>query len=112
MAAVDNIDHNPSSTSAHDSFHGTGISLFQHPNDNFCGYPRAVITNNAVSRGTTAHLPESYVNIIPITVIKHDPLVPKLKGPNKTNCQLIPQAVEKEFRYVSFCTLTILISYL
>ena len=30
-AAVDNIDHNPSSTSAHDSFHGTGISLFQHP---------------------------------------------------------------------------------
>ena len=30
-AAVDNIDHNPSSTTAHRSFHGTGISLFQHP---------------------------------------------------------------------------------
>ena len=30
--AMDNIDHNPSSTSAQDSFHGTGISLFQHPN--------------------------------------------------------------------------------
>ena len=30
-AAVDNTDHNPSSTSSHDSFHGTGISLFQHP---------------------------------------------------------------------------------
>ena len=29
-AAVDNIDHNPSSTTAHDSFHGTGISMFQH----------------------------------------------------------------------------------
>ncbi|CAC5372614.1 unnamed protein product [Mytilus coruscus] len=29
-AAVDNIDHNPSSTIANDSFHGTGISLFQH----------------------------------------------------------------------------------
>ncbi len=26
-AAIDNIDHNPSSTTAHDSFHGTGISL-------------------------------------------------------------------------------------
>jgi len=26
-AAVDNIDHNPSSTSAKASFHGTGISL-------------------------------------------------------------------------------------
>lgn len=30
-AAVDNIDHNPSSTSSHDSFHGTAISLVQHP---------------------------------------------------------------------------------
>ena len=32
-AAVDNTDHNPSSTSSHDSFHGTGISLFQHPTE-------------------------------------------------------------------------------
>ena len=28
-AAVDNIDHNPSFTTARDSFHGTRISLFQ-----------------------------------------------------------------------------------
>ena len=28
--AVDNIDHNPSSTTAKDSFHCTGISLMQH----------------------------------------------------------------------------------
>lgn len=35
-AAVDNIDHNPRSTTANYSFHGTGISLIQHhsqPND-------------------------------------------------------------------------------
>ena len=30
-AAVDNIDHNPSSTTARDSFHGTAISLIRHP---------------------------------------------------------------------------------
>ena len=30
-AAVDNINHNPSATTAKDSFHGTGISLVQHP---------------------------------------------------------------------------------
>ncbi len=30
-AAIDNIDHNLSSTTAQDSFHGTGISIFQHP---------------------------------------------------------------------------------
>eukprot|EP00112_Aurelia_sp_Birch-Aquarium-sp1_P005412 Seg1614.17 transcript_id=Seg1614.17/GoldUCD/mRNA.D3Y31 product="hypothetical protein" protein_id=Seg1614.17/GoldUCD/D3Y31 len=29
-AAVDNIDHNPSSTTAKDSFHGTSISILQH----------------------------------------------------------------------------------
>ena len=29
-AAIDNIDHNPSSTSPEGSFHGTCISLFQH----------------------------------------------------------------------------------
>ncbi len=28
---VDNVDHNPSSTTSKDSFHGTGVSLVQHP---------------------------------------------------------------------------------
>ncbi len=36
---IDNIDHNTSSTSAHDSFHETGISLLQHPNINVRGAP-------------------------------------------------------------------------
>ena len=31
--AIDNIDHNTSSTTTTGSFHGTGISLFQHPNE-------------------------------------------------------------------------------
>jgi len=30
-AVVDNIDHNPSSTTATGSFHGTSVSLIQHP---------------------------------------------------------------------------------
>ncbi len=39
-AAVDNIDHNPSATSAVGSFHGTGISLFQHVKQNDTGTER------------------------------------------------------------------------
>ena len=31
---INNIDHNPSSTTAKDSFYGTCISLFQHPDMN------------------------------------------------------------------------------
>ena len=30
-AVIDNIDHNPSSTTATDALHGKGISLSQHP---------------------------------------------------------------------------------
>ena len=29
--AVEYLDHNPSATTANNSFHGTGISLLQHP---------------------------------------------------------------------------------
>ena len=35
--AVDNIDYNPNSAPAKDSFHGTGISLMQHPSHLFAG---------------------------------------------------------------------------
>ena len=31
VEAVDNGDYNPSSTISKDSFHGTGISLIEHP---------------------------------------------------------------------------------
>ena len=30
-SAMDNIDHNPTATTASTSFHGTSISMFQHP---------------------------------------------------------------------------------
>ena len=36
-SAVDNIDHNPSSSTARGAFHGTGISLFQHPSKDVSG---------------------------------------------------------------------------
>lgn len=38
--SVDNIDQNPSSTTAYHSFHGTGISLFQHQDGNSRGTDR------------------------------------------------------------------------
>jgi hypothetical protein len=42
-AAVDNIDHNPSSTTSKSFFHGTGISIFQHPADENDGVERDVM---------------------------------------------------------------------
>ena len=42
-AAVDNIDHNPSSTTAKKSFHSTEISLFQHPSFAEEGLSRIIV---------------------------------------------------------------------
>ena len=63
-AAIDNIDHNPSSTTAKTSFHGTSISLFQHG-----GIHEPIETfkyelNNAL-KSTEVKLPEEYTNILP-----------------------------------------------
>ena len=97
--AVDNIDHNPSSTSAQDSFHGTGISLFQHPNSDVPGVQRIVDTDSIASTATTVvHLPESYTSVPPVILRKRDPPVPKLAGPNRSESHLIPQAMETEYR--------------
>lgn len=41
--AVDNLDHNPSATTAQSAFHGTGISLFQHPSIDEKGEDRNLI---------------------------------------------------------------------
>ena len=101
--AVDNIDHNPSSTSAQDSFHGTGISLFQHPNSGVRGVkrPRVSISDEATTTKTTAHLPESYTTVPPVFLGKRELPLPKLDGPNRSDCQLIPQAMKVEYRYAT-----------
>ena len=100
--AVDNIDHDPSSTSAHGSFHGTGISLFQHPpaDTNFSEVPRVVFTmpDDMATNGTLACLPETYTSIPPATLARQDPCVPRQEVPNKAVCQLTPQAMQKEYR--------------
>ena len=38
-AAIDNIDRNPSSTTANSAFHGTPISIFRHPKEDYPDEP-------------------------------------------------------------------------
>ena len=42
--ALDNLVHNSSSTTAKDSFHGTGISVFQFPSESNDGYQQDIVT--------------------------------------------------------------------
>ena len=104
-AAVDNIDHNPSSTSSHDSFHGTGISLFQHltekNNDENCGVqlPTDAIQDNVRAQKKTLMLPEFYTTVPPVDLRRDDPPIPQLQGTNKIECRRIPEETVKEYRY-------------
>lgn len=100
-AVLDNIDHNPSSTTAKDSFHGTGISLFQHPQCEASGVEHTTmmaLADSNISNKVLRKLPQSYTDVPPVTLSKKDPVLPKVEGPNKPDGFLIPEAMKKEYR--------------
>lgn len=72
-AAIDNIDHNPTSSSANYSFHGTGISLIQHFDNqhNEDSKQSIILEKSDFSNKRKPCLPDSYYNI---------PLVPSIAG--------------------------------
>ena len=76
-ATVDNIDHNPSSTTAKQSFHGTAISHMQHPAFPGAGTDRSIIIHagpNERSLKTVDCLPHYYTDVPPVTgSIKNTP---------------------------------------
>ena len=76
---VDNIDHNPSSRTATDSFHGTAISLAQHPSSELLGRDRGIVifNPNTDKSKRIAELPGIYTYIQPITIQTKDPVVPE-----------------------------------
>ena len=71
-AAIDNIDHNPSSSTAKSSFHGISISIFQYTDESdppmqFSYDPTGVM------KATTNKLPDFYTNIAPTKGGKTEP---------------------------------------
>ena len=96
-AAVDNIDHNPSSTSSQDSFHGTAISLVQHPTAEKPGTERSTDVFDPDRSSTSkkiATLPSYYTDVPPLTLPSTNIVVPD------TSARLVsapdPQATLKE----------------
>ncbi|KAH3818736.1 hypothetical protein DPMN_120461 [Dreissena polymorpha] len=79
--AVDNIDHNPSSTTAKGSLHGTAISLFQHPEVDNLGTDReGIFINENLKRDNIKPLPERYSIVPPVILPKEPAAVPLLEG--------------------------------
>ena len=70
-AAIDNIDHNSSSSTSKSSFHGTSISLFQYPTKEM-QKKRFIYTESTESLKPS--IPEPYTNILPARNTKPEPL--------------------------------------
>ena len=102
-AAVDNIDHNPSSNTAQDAFHGTGISLFQNREEESDGVQRERAILPCLQPGTSnkkiPQLPESYTNLTPVTARKKDPAVPMTTGRLTGDSSLLDAALEDEKKW-------------
>ena len=80
VGALDNLDYNPSSTSAEGSFHGTGISLFQSPTKANLGDIRAPITLSTTEADTHLLLHDSFTTLPAVALKESIVKVPKHAG--------------------------------
>ena len=65
--AVDNVDHNPTSATARDSFHGTSISIIKHLSHESTGIilDQPPINQESTSARSVPPLPSSYTSVPP-----------------------------------------------
>ena len=87
--ALDNIDHNPSSTTAQSSFHGTGISIIQFPtkdNMGICREPPTLVREGTVMEPL---LPPSYTTVPAVALNPASTSVPErtCRSYNGTLCR-------------------------
>ena len=76
-AQVDNIDHNPSSSTAITSFHGTAISVFQHPTFFDDGSKIVHADASKQTSATIKELPAEFATVLPISAkLKSNPSQP------------------------------------
>ena len=101
-AAVDNIDHNPSSVTVQGAFHGTGISLFQHSTSDAPGEEREVvgIESQPSKAKRLARLPDSYTAVRPVILPKKEPDVPRLQGSFVSICPGMKEAFSLEYKWL------------
>ncbi|KAK1894215.1 Nicotinate phosphoribosyltransferase [Dissostichus eleginoides] len=74
---MDNLDHNPTATTAMTSFHGTSILVFQHPIKDYKGEERGQLKFGEDKVKVIPELPDSFTNIRPAFFTKKYPVPPK-----------------------------------
>ena len=102
VGAIDNIDHNPSSTTAQGSFHGTGISLFQFPKqDSEVNHQQAVQRVSLCSTRTASRditLPDAYSSAPSVSIKTSEVNVPSTgrTGVETSSGNQLSTAIEKQ----------------
>ena len=81
VAAIDNLDHNPSSNTASSSFHGTGISMYQFASDKMAGKaqnPLKIKIQTTARKNKESLLPSTYTFVPPVSrnLCTQPPLIP------------------------------------
>lgn len=96
VGALDNLDHNPSSTTAKDSFHGTGISLFQFPTVSNLGVTQDAISFPSADSKKNHHLPNSFTTVPAVALKASKVAVPQLSNALTPKEGMLVGAVSKE----------------
>jgi hypothetical protein len=98
---VDNIDHNPGSTTAKGSLHGTSISLIQDLSNDSMGIDRPIPLLDEANKNETriSAIPDYYSIVPPAFLRSHDPVIPALKSAiQTTGSQLMQEARDTEYK--------------
>ena len=102
VGALDNLDHNPSSTTAVDAIHGTGICLFQFPTEVYPGEdrPPLIISPSETSQHS---LPDSY-GLVPAVALTacavHVPIQPVSTKESELLSSCLNEAQSKEKKWI------------
>ena len=108
-SVLDNIDHNPTATTANTSFHGTSISIFQHPSADKKGETYESFKIREGTKMTTVpELPEYYTNIPPAYFTKKNPDSPQAPAPSLSfqGPGLLRQCLKKKYEWLEKMPLT------
>ncbi len=97
--ALDNLDHNPSSTTAQGSFHGTAISIFQFPSTSNCGISGEPILINPLLAGKCS-LPDNYTNVSAVACNTNTVTIPQSCTTRKKIIGHLDQAKMKELEWM------------
>ena len=102
-AAIDNIDHNTSSATAHGSFHGTGISLFQNLSSDEYGIERTEVRMEqiqALPTKSVCPLPDWYAEVPPCILTCEKPSVPLVTQQDKVDRKVLTQTLKEEHHWL------------